>query len=602
VILLQTPEHVRETIESPTPQWLDRLMSWALGEVPQTVQQVGGPLAFVVGTAVAALVFWKRRAILAWWRRRGAVFRRSVIGAAAAGFVVAAAAGAYVWDFTQHDNDFCNSCHVMQEPYDRFLVSEHNELSCHDCHQQPLSASVRQVHLWVLNRPKDIGPHAPVPNAICVKCHVTDDPDATWQRISATAGHRVHLEADTSALADVQCVTCHGEEVHRFTPATETCGQSGCHDPSTTAIVLGAMAGQTEFHCVTCHEFTAPVSETAPLDTVRMALVPGIESCLSCHEMENVIAGFDPRVDPHEATCGMCHNPHTQEAPSAAAETCETCHADPRELTPFHRGLRDGVVENCVGCHEAHTFEVAGEDCLACHAGIAGRGPTASLDREAIVAMVAWQSAPAAQVRRQQQEFDHLEHRDLECADCHSSAERHGEVTVESRAQCLQCHHSARIAATRVGCARCHTAGELAASRTVEIVMSIRGRSGARSATFGHGDHADLTCATCHGGGAAMRVERTCASCHESHHTAAADCASCHRDDAIAAHDRDVHVRGCAGSGCHEDERYGSMTEGRNTCLACHVDMREHRPGRTCADCHQVSFTHATGAAAAGRR
>ena len=41
--------------------------------------------------------------------------------------------------------------------------------------------------------------------------HATSQGEAkkTWQRIASTAGHRTHLESDSSALKDVACLTCH---------------------------------------------------------------------------------------------------------------------------------------------------------------------------------------------------------------------------------------------------------------------------------------------------------------------------------------------------------------------------------------------------------
>jgi predicted CXXCH cytochrome family protein len=641
-LLVQKDEHAREGIEGPsTPQWLDRIMEWALQGVPPVVQKLGGPVGLVLAVVVVALVVWKRKTILGWWRRRSAIFKRAVVAVVALGAIAAFGTGAYVWDYVQHDNNFCNSCHVMQEPFERFQMSEHSDLGCHDCHSQSVWASLRQLRLWVANRPEEVGPHAPVPTEVCADCHITEDPDSTWQRISATVGHRVHLEADTSALKNVMCVTCHGKEVHRFTPVDETCGQSGCHDPDKTQIVLGDMAGQTHFHCVTCHQFTAPVSEEAPLDTVRVALVPALEQCRSCHAMEKVLAGLDPDVDPHNAVCGTCHNPHTQESPAVAAGRCAECHAPAETLTPFHRGLRSEVVENCVGCHEPHTFLVEGDDCVACHADIVGGTPTAGprapegqqtrLERddrrEAIVAAVARKSfvrpiglvsapdAPTAMGASlgfpgtlggfghgalQQPRFNHLDHRDIQCTSCHVSRRTHGEVTLESRTQCLQCHHS-RVAAAR-GCARCHTGGEISDPRLVEVAMTIRGQTTPRRIAFDHDNHASVGCATCHTDGPTLGVSRTCASCHENHHTPTADCTTCHRATARQAHTREVHTRGCAGSGCHQSDQYGSMTQGRNTCLACHGDRVDHRPGRACAACHRVTFASGPTSTTARRR
>src|SRR6185436_12687281 len=110
---------------------------------------------------------------------------------------------------------------------------------------------------WVAERPLKIKEHSKVPNRVCEGCHVTAD-TAKWQRIAATAGHRVHLESDSASLKNLQCVKCHGVEVHRFRAVDKTCGQSDCHKTTDTDIVLGKMALQTVRHCAGCHAFTAP--------------------------------------------------------------------------------------------------------------------------------------------------------------------------------------------------------------------------------------------------------------------------------------------------------------------------------------------------------
>lgn len=617
-------EHLRERLEAPTPDWIDSAAKWALQGVPQFVQKLGGIVGLVIVLVIALLVWWQWEHLGAWWKRRGPRFKWGLAGVAGLCLITAAAMGAYVWNYMQHDNDFCNSCHVMEEPFERFQSSEHSELLCHDCHQQSIFASTRQLYLWVENRPDEIGPHAPVPIGVCAACHITQDPDSTWQRISATAGHRVHLEADTSALQDVTCVTCHGAEVHRFAPADQTCGQSGCHDPGKTEVVLGDMAGQTGFHCVMCHQFTAPVSEEMPIDTARAALVPELSSCSSCHEMEKVLVGLvDPEADPHDAVCGTCHNPHTQESPAEAANRCAECHAPADTLTPFHRGLSDGVLENCQGCHAPHTFEVDGENCVACHADIIGGTPTAGPKAQASGRSVSFHSGDvritpvsmSAPVRRtpppglvegyvkrrrsdlgvgapaQQQGFNHLDHRDVECTDCHTSRETHGQVTVESRTQCQECHHTRPVVSR--GCASCHGRAQLSAEVRVGIQMALGRGTVTRQVGFDHDDHSTVTCVQCHTQPRSLAFGTTCASCHAQHHTAEANCTSCHNQPNQAAHTREVHSRSCAGSSCHESASYGSMNRGRNTCLACHSTLAEHRPGQACAACHRVSFSDA---------
>ena len=223
-------------VKSPLPGGVAAVVRFLLDVVPWWVQMAGVVVGAVVGLVLVAVAIRNRRAIAGWLAAR----QRWVQLTLAAGvFLLVLGFGGFsavAWDYTQHDNGFCTGCHVMDPAFSEFVNFEdkHDTLSCHDCHQQPVTASLRQLYLWVAERPEEIGAHAKVANAVCMKCHVIEGDTAVWQRIASTAGHRVHLESDSTALKDLQCVTCHGTEVHRFVPAPETCGQSGCHDQDDT--------------------------------------------------------------------------------------------------------------------------------------------------------------------------------------------------------------------------------------------------------------------------------------------------------------------------------------------------------------------------------
>lgn len=361
------------SLESPLPGGLASVVRFFL-DFPQPLQIAG----VVVGVAVVAVlgyVAWrKRQPLWRWLTTRPRIVYAWAVGIVVFMVVSGAGAGAWGWHYVQHDNGFCTGCHVMGPAFVRFTQSEHSQLECHDCHRQPLTASMRQLYLWVVERPEDIGPHSRVPTEVCAECHIQRDPEDTWQNIIATQGHDLHLNGDTTALAGVQCVTCHGQDVHRFVPAEETCAQSACHDVEDTRIVLGDMAGaQTTFHCLGCHQFTAPVSEEPRVQTASASLgspmVPNANTCGSCHQMQSLIDEFIPASDPHQAVCGMCHNPHTQSTTAAAFQTCTSggCHADPEQLTPMHRGLPAGTVQECGTCHSPHLWVVDAADCAECH-------------------------------------------------------------------------------------------------------------------------------------------------------------------------------------------------------------------------------------------
>jgi hypothetical protein len=364
-------------VESPLPGGVAEVVRFLLNAVPSWLQIGGLVVGAVVVVLLLRLALVRRRNIRDWVARRD----RRVKAALVVGLVgLAAGTGAMgkaTWDYTQHDNAFCTGCHVMNPAFQRYVTAgaKHDTLSCHSCHQQPISASIRQLYLWVAERPAEIGEHAKVPNPVCEACHATSD-TAKWRRIATTAGHRVHLESDSAALAEVQCVTCHGVEVHRFRPVDETCGQSECHAAAATKVVLGRMAGQTMLHCTGCHAFTEDVVLLATRDSAAGVLRPGSPQCLGCHEMQAILSDFVPRLEPHGAKCGTCHDPHQDSLPLAARNSCAAsgCHADWRDV-PFHVGPshRRRATE-CSTCHLGHRARVDASDCQGCHLEVRQRG------------------------------------------------------------------------------------------------------------------------------------------------------------------------------------------------------------------------------------
>ena len=209
--LPQAPLHPPDSVvvESPLPGGAATVARFLLNTVPQWVQIGGVIVAALVAVLVVVLVYRRRRPIITWVNAKSRPAKVGLGIVTVLLLVAVAGAGAATWNYTQHSNAFCTGCHVMKPAFQRFATAEsgHTDLSCHDCHQQPVSASVRQLYMWVAERPEKIGAHTKLENAVCERCHVTAD-TAKWQRIAATAGHRVHLESDS--LDGIQCVTCHG--------------------------------------------------------------------------------------------------------------------------------------------------------------------------------------------------------------------------------------------------------------------------------------------------------------------------------------------------------------------------------------------------------
>lgn len=515
------------------------------------------------------------------------------------------------YEYVEHDNQFCLQCHLMRDPFERFARSGHRDLGCKACHRPGILERSQMGLAQVIERPDEIRVHAHVPNEVCAECHIEGDPER-WRHIASTAGHRIHLESTDPVLRGFQCVECHSTGVHEFAPTDRTCGQAGCHEATT--IQLGRMADIT-IHCATCHEFTAPVPETALPAEVATSLRPQAAECMSCHQMRLLLTDF-PADEPHDAACGACHNPHTQETPAQAVQTCGTagCHERPADATPFHRGLRVGVLEDCLACHVAHEFRIphGGTECLACHSdiyqdapprrpGAGARLPAAEPDtslirlamaRHSPVPQTPLQAPPRQQpgtLTRDTLGFWHGQHRGVECTACHSVRDRHGAVTVTSFRECRSCHHTEPVATP---CTQCHERSAVAGltvrvSRIMDIRIGDLNRP-RRTLPFDHGQHTRYECQQCHSEGLALSAARlNCATCHQEHHQPDVSCMSCHPSPTAGAHDLDAHL-GCAG--CHETAPAAvrAVPRTRDFCLVCHQDLVEHRPGRNCVTCHAL--------------
>jgi nitrate/TMAO reductase-like tetraheme cytochrome c subunit len=474
------------------------------------------------------------------------------------------------YDYVQHDNDFCMSCHLMADPFERFAQSEHRGLGCKACHQPTMRVRTQMALTQILENPDQIETHAEVPNSACADCHIRGDPDR-WRIIAQSAGHRVHLESTDPSLRGLACVECHSSSVHQFAATDRTCAQAGCHE--TVDIRLGRMGALT-IHCAACHEFNAPVAVSMPAESLAVALRPQREECLSCHAMRVLVQDFPAHADdPHAGSCGACHNPHDQTTPAQAVQSCAVggCHARADTITPFHRGLMPSVLSNCTACHTAHTFSTTTE-CLACHQDVYTTALTVSTQI----------GRPTAQAM----DFRHAQHRDVDCAACHSTEQSHGAVAITSFAECRSCHHTGPVAEP---CTRCHERGELVRQyRAVQPMRIASAPAVNRAITFDHRWHQAESCNACHTAGLTQSAAAvSCTACHEEHHRPDTNCRLCHTPPSPQAHTATAHLT-CTGAGCHTPPPFQGVPRTRQLCLSCHQELVDHYPGRNCVDCHAL--------------
>jgi hypothetical protein len=592
---------------SPIPDPFVPIVQWLFQKPPMLM--LGGLIVATILAVVALVIIWRRRApIRTWFVTRDRPLLLAMAGLVAVFAVVGLGLSWKTYDYVMHDNDFCKGCHIFV-PSGQAMVrpdtgtylmvnaveGEHSKLQCHDCHPFEAKAQMLEFVAWVTERPEVIPPHAKVPQDICAQCHIQGDAKETWEQIAATAGHRTHFESD-SLEGEIECLTCHAQTAHRFAPADSTCGQAGCHVSDDIDIEIAAMQDQTDLHCATCHQFAAEVPALATTDSARGTLRPAFDQCTSCHAMRQVLAEFDPARDPHDGTCGMCHNPHEQTVATDAAESCTTagCHADWRTVD-FHTGAshRD-VARDCTVCHQPHAARVDASDCTGCHAEVRqrtpGRAPPMPFDTTAVLRRTSHGGTVApsllAAVQAAPDTFSHAEHEELACLVCHQTRGE-ARLTFEPPRGCQICHHQP---ARTSRCAECHAPGEIAGAVPVNFPVTVEGHAPrARTAGFEHGTHDSIGCTACHTQPVSLAPSAqvaTCQSCHDEHHEAGRQCAECHGDAPVReAHD-DLIVAHTGCDACHTASTVAALTPTRSFCLTCHSAQQDHYPERECTVCH----------------
>jgi hypothetical protein len=622
-------------VRSPLPDPLVPIVQWIF-QRPSWVMIGGIVLAVLLAGIVVVMLWRRRRAIVRWFATRDRGVKLAMTAAVGAVLLTIVGGGLKAHDYVMHDNDFCRGCHVFVPSGQLFvrpdtgtylLVNKvegpHDSLSCHSCHPFNLKAQSKELYYWIVARPDQIPPHAKVPRKICEQCHVQGAAKKTWQRIAATAGHRTHLESDSSALKDVTCLTCHARTAHRFQPADTTCAQKGCHLTKDITIRLGRMAARFEparvtplpneeqLYCISCHQFTAE-AQFVSLDSASATLRPAQRECLSCHEMQLLLKSFDPAADPHRGGCGMCHNPHRDVAPKQALKSCAQagCHSTWRSV-PFHVGAAHRkAAQSCETCHVPHAARVDASDCTGCHAEVRKRGgglrppmpfDTSKALRESSRLVEPGRSRGQGDARVEQQSliwasarppspsdsFSHRRHRRISCITCHTTTSPKSTLTFTPPRGCEICHHQRP---GRSQCSTCHADEELAEPREASITVTVpRAPPRSRTVGFEHSKHSRVECVQCHTIPVSLRPDpkvENCISCHDDHHATDRNCAACHQTPQITeAHARPIDAHsGC--DGCHAPETIAALTPTRSFCLTCHSPRVDHYAPRQCTECH----------------
>jgi nitrate/TMAO reductase-like tetraheme cytochrome c subunit len=265
-------------------------------------------------------------------------------------FIGTGAYGAYaVYNYTENNPNFCRSCHIMDNAWDKWAASAHSKVNCHECHQVSVFESMDQVIMYAIDKPDKVTSHAVVNPEACQKCHESGDPQ--WEQVADTAGHSVH-----AGEQNISCLTCHAVTLHSFSPPEKIC--LACHpDKDMTYSAMG------QRYCLDCHNFLA----------VNSPLLPQNADCLKCHQQQ-IDAEVHLTSDsdtPMQFQCSQCHQPHTNQDP---ADACITCHSDIKQ-----QGLHSDATHSsasCVTCHKEHAWKVTDRStCLICHQDKADHNP-----------------------------------------------------------------------------------------------------------------------------------------------------------------------------------------------------------------------------------
>ena len=368
----------------------------------------------------------------------------------------------------------------------------------------------------------------------------------------------------------------------------------------------------------------------------------GSRTCDDCHTVERAdfaLRDFDhrktdyPLVGPHKRVpCEGCHGNGTKARyVDLPHDRCETCHADP------HRG------------------QFKPRDCDACHSPLADKFSRGAVDHDATAFPLRLAHADVAcsecHGEGRKAVFKGLKFED--CAACHDDAHdaRFGAVTCNSchtdgkwevenfdhartsflltgkhvQVACKDCHGEGDkrvLFPLKYGeCADCHASDDPHKSESTTVCTDCHSTVDWTAVTFAHGDitqfplvgkHAQIPCSDCHKERAMVKLDMTCASCHEEDRPDPhfeGECGSCHLADGWMPATLGIEQHagtGFALHGSHLNVTCAACHEGATTaspfCADCHADDEPHRNelGNACGDCHTttdwffVRFNHAT--------
>ncbi len=253
------------------------------------------------------------------------------------------------------DPKFCASCHYMQQYYNNWLTSSHNQVACGKCHYAPGVGNYLQGKLRLASEILRyyIGAYSPevtskINDGACLQCHKTKDFYKTvkFDHGRIEFNHRVHL-SKTDVNFSFKCQTCHSE------------------------LVQGQHGGVSTQICILCH-FMGSDMRGGP-----------VGGCNTCHGApKNDIYVWDTPFNHSEylksgVNCQTCHLHVTAGTGSVTREKCLECHVSVADTFPDSKTIHDEhVVKESIKCFTCHgqirhgkiqMYDVFSPDCQQCH-------------------------------------------------------------------------------------------------------------------------------------------------------------------------------------------------------------------------------------------
>ncbi|HET9270706.1 MAG TPA: cytochrome c3 family protein [Vicinamibacterales bacterium] len=398
---------------------------------------------------------------------------------------------------------------------------------------------------------------------------------------------------------DLPCESCHRGGVYKGTPTR-------CFDCHWTRRQDDRYRLQLGPQCEQCHRttsWTAVRWDHTAMTSMPLGVAHRQLACTSCHANNSFRTA--------QTSCVSCHQQDYQAArtPNHVAAgfptACEACHK-PSDAT-FNQARFDHQASfpltgthasiTCASCHRGNVFKGTPRDCVGCHKPDYDRTATPNHAAAGFPTTCENCHRPS-DTSFKGAGFNHNQvfalvgdHASVSCATCHRNSVYRG-----TPRDCVGCHRADYDRTTApnhaaagfpTACENCHRPSD----------SSFRGAGFNHNSVFALvGDHASVSCATCHVNNVYRGTPRDCVGCHRAdydrttapNHAASGfstSCEGCHRAS-------DTSFRGASFN--HSSVFPLAGRHATTSCTSCHGNGVYKGTATTCVGCHRSSYDRTT--------